>query len=125
MEKEASRPPGSELPVASQARFDGFVREFKEGNPRAALAMKRHAGVYAPSPRPYDGLPDLASPLDGRDVLVTACGRICMHRERINIPAVMAGQRLGTKKAGEEIGIVSFMDYDLGHFDLEQGTLQP
>src|SRR5271166_122975 len=77
------------------------------------------------SPRPYDGLPDLAYPLHDRDVLVTACGRICMHRKRINVSTVLAGQRLGIKEVDDGIWIVSFMSYDLGFIDLEQKTLQP
>ena len=36
------------------------------------------------SPRPYRGLPDLSYPLHDRDVLVTACGRICMHGPRLS-----------------------------------------
>ncbi len=87
--------------------------------------MKRPAEVYAASPRPYDGLPELAYPLHDRDVLVTACGRICMHRKRINVSTVLAGQRLGIKEVDEGIWIVSFMSYDLGFIDLEQKTLQP
>jgi hypothetical protein len=34
-------------------------------------------------PRPYDRLPDISYPLHDRDVVVTACGRICMHHKRI------------------------------------------
>ena len=64
-------------------------------------------------------------PLHDRDVLVTACGRICMHRKKINISTVMAGQRLGNKEVDDGIWLVSFMTYDLGYIDLEQKTLQP
>jgi hypothetical protein len=32
-----------------------------------------------------------------RDILVTACGRICLYRKKINISSVLAGQRLGIK----------------------------
>ena len=46
--------------------------------------------------------------------LVTACGRICMHRKRRNISTVLAGQRLGIKEVDDGIWIVSFMHYDLG-----------
>ena len=60
-----------------------------------------------------------------RDALVTACGRICMHRKRLNISTVLAGQRLGIKEVDDGIWIVSFMHYDLGFIDLEQKTLQP
>jgi hypothetical protein len=57
-------------------------------------------------------------------VLVTACGRICLHRKKINISTVVAGQSLGIKEADDGIWIVSFMRYDLGFVDLEQRTLQ-
>ncbi len=48
-----------------------------------------------------------------------------MHRKKINISTVMAGQRLGIKEVNDGIWIVSFMSYDLGYIDLEQKTLQP
>ena len=76
-------------------------------------------------PRQYDGLPELTYPFHDRDILVTACGRICLHRKRVNISTVLAGQRLGIKEVDDGIWIVSFMRYDLGFIDLEQKTLQP
>ena len=87
--------------------------------------MKLPRRLYSASPRPYAGLPDISYPLHDRDVLVTACGRICMHRKKINISTVLAGQRLGIKEVDDGIWIVSFMHYDLGFIDLEQKTLQP
>lgn len=125
LKKEATRPPGSNS-LQQQARFDEFIKEFNEERPHEALAMKRPADVYRPSAKPYDGrLPELVYPLHDRDVLVTACGRICMYRKRINISTVLAGQRLGIKEVDEGIWLVSFMSYDLGFIDLEQKTLQP
>ena len=62
--------------------------------------------------------------LDGEGILVTACGRICMHRKKINISTVMAGQKLGIKEIDDGIWLVSFMQHDLGYIDLEQKTLQ-
>jgi hypothetical protein len=47
--------------------------------------MQCPAEVYTPSQRPYTGLPDPAYPFHDRDILVTACGRICMLRKKINI----------------------------------------
>ncbi len=49
---------------------------------------------------------------------MTACGRICMHRKKINISTVMAGQRLGIKEVDDAIWLVSFMHHDLGYIDL-------
>ena len=58
-------------------------------------------------------------------MIVTACGRIYLHRKKINISGVLAGQRLGIKEVDDGIWLVSFAHYDLGYFDLEQRTLQP
>ena len=124
LKKEATRPPGMNS-LQQQARFDEFVREFNTERPHEALAMKTPAQVYAPSRHPYAGLPDVSYPLHDREVVVTACGRICMYRKRINLSHVLAGQRLGIKEVDEGIWIVSFMHYDLGYIDLEQKTLQP
>ena len=124
LKKEATRPPGMNS-LQQQAKFDEFLKEFNEERPHEALDMKRPAEVYIASPRPYLGLPELSYPLHDRDILVTACGRICMHRKRINVSTVLAGQRLGIKEVDDGIWIVSFMSYDLGFIDLEQKTLQP
>ena len=124
LKKEATRPPAMNS-LQQQARFDAFRDEFNTERPHEALAMKCPAEVYSASPRAYDGLPELTYPLHDHDVLVTACGRICMHRKRVNISTVLAGQRLGIKEVDDGIWIVSFMRYDLGFIDLEQKTLQP
>ena len=48
-----------------------------------------------------------------------------MHRKRVNISTVLAGQRLGIKEVDDGIWIVSFMHYDLGFIDLEQKPCNP
>jgi hypothetical protein len=105
-------------------RFDSFLHEFNEECPHEALDMKRPADLYPASTRRYDGLPELAYPFHDRDVVVIACGRLCLHRKRINISTVLAGQKLGIKEVDEGIWLASFIQYDLGYFDLEQKTLQ-
>jgi transposase InsO family protein len=124
LKKEATRPPGMNS-LQQQARFDAFVQEFNTERPHEALAMKYPAEVYTPSPRPYQGLQELTYPFHDRDVLVTACGRICLHRKKINLSTVLAGQTLGITEVDDGIWLASFMHYDLGYFDLEQKTLQP
>jgi len=123
LKKEATRPPGLNS-LQQQARFDAFLREFNVERPHQALAMRCPAELYTASPRRYDGLPELQYPCHDRDILVTACGRICMHRKKINISTVLAGQKLGIKEVDDGIWLVSFMHYDLGYIDLEQRTLQ-
>jgi hypothetical protein len=124
LKKETTRPAGSNS-LQQQERFDVFVREFNTERPHEALDMKCPAELYPASPRPYKGLPELIYPFHDREVLVTACGRLCLHRKRINISIVLAGQKLGIKEVDDGIWLVSFMHYDLGYFDLEQKTLQP
>ena len=46
-----------------------------------------------------------------------------MHRKKINISTVLAGQKLGIKEVDDGIWFTSFMHYDLGYIDLEQRTL--
>ena len=123
LKKETTRQPGMNI-LQQQARFDEFIHEFNTERPHEALNMKCPEEVYAPSPRPYTDLPDIEYPGHDKDILVTACGRICMHRKKINISTVMAGQRLGIKEVDDGIWLISFMQYDLGYIDLEQKTLQ-
>jgi hypothetical protein len=40
------------------------------------------------------------------EFVVTACGRICMHRKRINVSTVLAGQRIGIEEVDEGIWIL-------------------
>ena len=123
LKKETTRPARANI-LQQQARFDDFVSEFNDQRPHEALLMKTPAELYQPSPRPYTGLPELAYPFHDRELLVTACGRICMHRKKINLSTVLAGQKLGIKEVDDGIWLVSFMHYDLGYIDLEQRTLQ-
>ena len=123
LKKETTRPPGANC-LQQQERFDAFVRDNAE-RPHEALDMKCPAEFYIASTRDYASLPELTYPFHDRDVVVTACGRLCLHCKRINISTVLAGQKLGIKEIDEGIWLVSFMHYDLGYFDLEQKTLQP
>lgn len=123
LKKEATRPAGANF-LQQQAKFDAFTAEFNTERPHEALDMKVPAQLYRPSGRIYQGLPELTYPLHDKDIVVTCCGRICMHRKKINISTVLAGQRLGIKEVDEDIWLVSFMHYDLGYIDLEQKTLQ-
>jgi hypothetical protein len=96
LKRETTRPPGSNS-LQQQERFDAFVREFNTERPHEALDMKCPAELYLASPRPYDGLPELIYPFHDHELLVTACGRLCLHRKRINVSTVLAGQKLGNQ----------------------------
>ena len=124
LKKETTRPPGLNT-LQQQARFDAFVQEFNAERPHEALDMQRPADRYSPSTRPYRGLPELSYPLHDRQQMVIACGRVCIHRKKINISTVLAGQLVALKEVEDGICLVTFMHYDLGYIDLEQKALQP
>lgn len=123
LKQEATRPAAANF-LQQQGKFDAFVCEFNDERPHEALAMKTPSEAYVASARAYQGLLELDYPLHDKDVTVTCCGRICMHRKKINISTALAGQRLGLKEVDDGIWLVSFMHYDLGYIDLEQRTLQ-
>jgi len=52
-------------------------------------------------------------PFHDKTIHVTCCGRICLHRKKINLSTVFAGQAVGLKEVEEGIWLLSFMNYDL------------
>jgi len=124
LKKEATRPAGANF-LQQQAKFDAFVDQFNNERPHESLDMKLPAERYLCSPRKYQGLPELEYPFHDKTVLVTSCGRICMHSKKINLSQVFSGQKLGIKEVEENVWMVSFIAYDLGYVDLEEKTLQP
>jgi transposase InsO family protein len=124
LKQQATRPAGANF-LQQQATFDTFVEEFNHERPHEALAMKCPGEVYTPSTRVYNGIPEPDYPFHDRTVLVTSCGRICLHRKKINLSTSLAGQAVGIREVESGIWLVSFMQYDLGYIDLDERTLQP
>jgi transposase InsO family protein len=124
LKNETTRPAAMNS-LQQQGKFDHFQQEFNHERPHQALDMKCPAEIYTPSARPYRGLPELHYPFHDTTIQVTCCGRICLHRKKINLSTVFAGQTVGLKEVEEGTWLVSFMEYDLGYVDLEERTLQP
>jgi transposase InsO family protein len=124
LKKEATKPAAANF-LQQQARFDKFIEVFNHQRPHEAWDMKYPAEVYQPSPRPYTGLPDIDYPFHDKTIVVTRCGRICLGNKKINFSQVFAGQAVGIKEVHDDIWLVSFMQYDLGYFDLETRVLEP
>jgi transposase InsO family protein len=124
LKKETTRPAKANF-LQQQAEFDRWATEFNNERPHEALGMRLPAEVYQASKRPYGGIGELSYPFHDREILVTTCGRICIHRKKINVSHVLSGQTLGLKEVDENTWLVSFMDYDLGYVDLDEKALQP
>jgi len=124
LKKETTRPPGNNL-LQQQERFDAFLTYFNEERPHQALAMKLPAECHRTSSRPYKGLPEVDYPFHDKTITVTACGRICLNRKKVNLSTVFAGQKIGIKQVDDRLWLASFMTYDLGYFDEEACRLEP
>jgi putative transposase len=124
LKQEAARPSGVNF-LQQQAKFDDFVEEYNMERPHEALAMKCPNEIYLPSSRPYQGLSEPEYPFHDRTIIVTHCGRICIQKKKINFCRSFAGQAVGIKEVDDGIWLVSFMQYDLGYFDLEGGRFEP
>src|SRR5436853_6885609 len=124
LKKEATKPAVANF-LQQQARFDKFMDVFNNQRPHEALDMQCPAEVYQPSTHAYSGLQDIDYPLHDKTIVVTRCGRICLGKKKINFSTVFAGQAVGIKEVHDDIWLVSFMDYDLGYFDLDTRMLEP
>ncbi len=124
LKKEATKPAGQNF-LQQQAKFDEFLEEFNDERPHEALGMKYPSEIYTRSERTYQGLQPIEYPLHDREIEVTSCGRICIGKMKINLSQVFAGQKLGLREVSDGTYLVTFMDYDLGYFDIDSCRFEP
>ncbi len=48
-----------------------------------------------------------------------------MGRKKVNLSQVFAGQNVGVREEEDNIWLVSFMQYDIGYFDLDACRVEP
>jgi putative transposase len=123
LKKATTKPPGMNM-LQQQDKFEDFIHEYNYERPHQALDMKRPADIYQPSSRIYEGLPDLNYPFHDKTVTITNCGRICIEGKKIHFSTVFAGQDVGLRQVEDDVWLVSFMEYDMGYFDLESNRVQ-
>ena len=86
--------------------------------------MKTPSEVYSRSDRTYRGeLPIWSYPCHDFALRVTHSGRICMNNTKVHISGALTDHYVGVKEVEDDLWLVSFMDYDLGYFDLENKKL--
>ena len=124
LKRETTKPAEYNL-LQQQERFDRFMEVYNHERPHQAINMKYPAELYTPSPRVYQGLPEIDYPFADRIVTVTNCGRICLKKKKINVTSVLGGQNVGITQTDDKIWLVSFMKYDLGYFDEDTCRLEP
>jgi len=123
--KQAAIHPATENFLQQQEKFYDFMREYNFERPHQALEMKCPGELYRKSKRLYRGLPDITYPGHDKTVLMTHCGRVCMNRLKVHISKAFANQPVGLRMVEDGVWEVSFMEYDLGYFDVESGQFAP
>jgi putative transposase len=124
LKKEATKPASFNF-LQQQVRFDEFVEVYNNQRPHQALGGQYPGDLYTPSPRPYRAPEDPEYPYHDRVITVTKCGRLCIGRRKINLSTVFAGQKVGIREVADKIWLVSFLEYDLGFFDEDEGRVEP
>ena len=124
LKKEATRPAAFNF-LQQQERFDQFIDVYNYQRPHQALAGRYPGDLYTPSTHTYRPPEELDYPYHDRTVRVTQCGRICLGKRKINLSVVFAGQLVGIREVADNIWLVSFMEYDLGFFDQDEGRIEP
>ncbi len=124
LKKEATKPASFNF-LQQQVRFDEFVEVYNNQRPHQALGGQYPGDLYTPSPRPYRAPEEPEYPYHDRVITVTKCGRLCIGQRKINLSTVFAGQKVGIREVADKIWLVSFMEYDLGFFDEDEGRVEP
>ncbi len=124
LKKEATKPASYNF-LQQQERFEGFIEVYNNQRPHQALGGKYPGDIYTPSIREYRPPDEPQYPFHDRTVRVTQCGRICIGKRKISLSTVFAGQQIGIREVADKIWLVSFMKYDLGFFDEDEGRVEP
>jgi putative transposase len=115
----------SRTSACPQQRFDQYIEDYNNERPHQGLNGAYPGDIYIPLARVYRPPPEPDYPYHDRSVRVTRCGRICFGRRKINLSNVFAGQTVGIREVADQIWLVSFMRYDLGFFDKDEGRIEP
>jgi len=122
--KQETTRPGAENMLLQQARFDDFREQFNGIRPHEALQMQTPSSVHEQSKRRLPRqLPPLVYPLHDLQRPVGSNGCIKLNRRNFFVGAAFVGQDLGLRQLEPHTWLLSFMDYDLGYLDLEQGAV--
>lgn len=124
LKKEATKPASFNF-LQQQERFDRFTAVCNHERPHQALGGAYPGDLHTPSVRVYEPPPEPEYPYHDKAVRVTRCGRICVGRRKINLSQVFAGQVVGIREVEDQIWLVSFLDYDPGFFDRDEGRVEP
>lgn len=126
LKQETTRPAGANI-LQQQERFDRFVHVYNHERPHEALGQRTPASVYAPSQREYPTtLPELEYPTHDHTLRVFGNGDLWLTRGHVfHLSVVLAGQHVGVREVEAGRWLISFMQFDLGHYDCQTRVFEP
>jgi putative transposase len=125
LKRATTRPPASTR-IAQQRRFRGFVREYNEDRPHAALGGLTPSMIYAPSTRPWSGrVPPVTYPVHFDVRRVNGSGAMKWHNRVVAVSLVLAGEPIGLEERADGEWAVYFGPVRLGTLDERLGRIQP
>ena len=124
LKQDATKPASFNF-LQQQERFEAFIQVYNHERPHQGLGGACPGELYTPSARIYQPPDEPEYPFHDRTVRVTRCGRICIGKRKINLSTVFAGQLVGIREIDDQIWLVTFLDYDLGFFDKDEGRVEP
>lgn len=117
LKREATKPPEANL-RKQRKRFDAFRSEFNYERPHEAIAMRRPAEVFTPSPRPFpDRLESPHYPAHFEVRRVSRNGGIRWKGEWLNVGHSLIEQDLGFVEVQDGIWDAYFASLLIGRFD--------
>lgn len=117
LKAETTRPPASTL-KAQQEKFDEFRHRYNVERPHEGIDMKRPAGVFAASPRPFPARqrkPDYADHFETRKV--SENGEIKWRGNSVFLAKALHGQTVGLEATDDQILSVHFFGFVIGKID--------
>jgi hypothetical protein len=126
LKQETTRPAGRNF-LQQQERFDSFVHEYNFERPHEALGQRPPADLFARSPRAFpETIPEPEYPLHDAVRRVTASGHVHISPlERCFLTTVLAGELVGLREVDDGLWLSSFMNLDLGVYDLRAKAFSP
>jgi transposase InsO family protein len=123
LKHEATIPPSRSM-AAQQKRFDAFLKDFNFERGHEALAMKRPAEVYTPSPRVFpEVLPEYNYPEHNLVRKVSRAGTVRLFTTQFFVATPLREQRIGFEEIDDGLYDVYFCFYLIGRYDSHKGKL--
>jgi putative transposase len=126
LKQETTRPPGANF-LQQQERFDRFCSVYNNERPHEALGQRPPSSIYTRSPRELPRkLRDPEYPLHDQALRVHGNGDLWLSKNDVfRVTSALGGQVVGVREV--EVGrvLISFTDYDLGHYDFTTKRFTP